>query len=483
MDPSPKIHDHVFNFSSEVQTPSNDTCKILLNNILFNDRIVEHIYWFCRFRWIVIGVLLLFGISSYFDNIFSYMGLNPDLCWPFSIAGIAIIINILFKIHADRLQPSGPASSLLINMWTQIILDLVILTIVIHYVGSLDTVISFAYLFHIVISCIFFSRSQSLLVITFSSLLFITCVVSELTGILPPCSIYRNIFIRNETANPQAIIIHIITILTIWYVVWYLVSYISNLVRERDYELCTTNQRLKEAQEEKTKHLLRLTHELKAPFAAIDANIQVIQKGHCGVLPFKALELLERIAARSRKLGDVIQAMLQLENVQKMTTEMLNTESLDLAEVIKWCLAQVQATAEKQNVKIEANLQSVQVNANEDCMKMLFSNVISNAILYSHQNDHVTVVCRPRADSGPIAYVEDHGIGIFPEKIDKIFDEYYRTDEAVAHNKNSNGLGLAIVKHVAQIHRLTIRVASAPNVGTRFEIFFPNSMSPSAINK
>jgi signal transduction histidine kinase len=216
-----------------------------------------------------------------------------------------------------------------------------------------------------------------------------------------------------------------------------------------------------------------LTHELKAPFAAIDANIQVIQKGHCGILPFKALELLERIAARSRKLGDVIQAMLQLENVQKMTPGILNTESLDLAEIIKWCLAQVQATAEKFNVKIEANLQTVQVNANEDCMKMLFSNVISNAILYSHQNAHVSVVCRSLTDSGPIAFVEDHGIGICPEKIDKIFDEYYRTDEAVSHNKNSNGLGLAIVKHVAQIHRLSIRVASTPNVGTRFEILFP----------
>ena len=113
-------------------------------------------------------------------------------------------------------------------------------------------------------------------------------------------------------------------------------------------------------------------------------------------------------------------------------------------------------------------------------MKMLFSNVISNAILYSHPNAHVSVECRPRIDSGPMVFVEDHGIGILPEKIDKIFDEYYRTDEAVSHNKNSNGLGLAIVKHVAQIHRLSIRVASTPNIGTRFEILFPCSLSPSA---
>jgi len=478
MDHSSKIHAHVFDFSAEVQAPANDTCKLVINNILFNDLLIDHIYWYCRFRWIVIGVLLFFGIFSFIDDLFNYLNMRHDLYWPFGIAGTAIIINILFKWHADRLRLSGPGNSLIINMWTQILLDLVILTIVVHFVGSLDTVISFAYLFHTVLSCIFFSRTQSLLVITFSSILFISCVALEFTGIVPPSSIYSNTSYMHRVApDLQTLLIQTSMILSIWFVVWYLVSYISNLVRERDYELCTTNQRLKEAQEENTKHLLRLTHELKAPFAAIDANIQLIQKGHCGVLPFKALELLERIAARSRKLGDVIQAMLQLENVQKMTTDILQTESLDLAEIIKWCIAQVQPTAEKQHVKIEANLHPVQINANEDCMKMLFSNVISNAILYSHPNAQVSVECRSRPNAGPIALVEDHGIGILPEKIDKIFEEYYRTDEAVSHNKNSNGLGLAIVKHVAQIHKLSINVASEPNVGTRFEILFPVTIS------
>ncbi len=468
------MHDHVFDFSVEAQTPANDTCKVVLNNMLFNDLLLEHIDWYCRFRWIIIAVLLLFGLSSFIDHLFIFMHMRPDLYWPFGIAGMGIIMNISFTTHAKKSIISGSGNSLLFNMWCQIIIDLILLTMVVHYVGSLDTVISFAYLFHIVLSCIYFSRLQSLSVTLFSSVLFILCVVSEAAGLLTPSSIYNNtLLIEKYTLNIQSTFIHVTMILSIWYVVWYLVSYISNLVRERDYELCMTNQRLKEAQEEKTKHLLRLTHELKAPFAAIDANIQLIQKGHCGILPFKALELLERIAARSRKLGDVIQAMLQLENVQKMTKEMLITEPLDLAEIIKWCLAQVQATAEKHKVRIEANLQSVKINANEDCMKMLFSNVISNAILYSHQNADVTVSCRQRTDSGPMAFVEDHGIGISPEKIDKIFDEYYRTDEAVSHNKNSNGLGLAIVKHVAQIHRLSIRVASTPDVGTRFEIQFP----------
>jgi signal transduction histidine kinase len=470
-----EIHEQVFDFSPELQPSSNDTCKIMLNAILFNDLLVDHIYWYCRFRWIVIAVLLAFGLLSFVDDLFYYLDLRSNLYWSFCIAGVAIVLNLLFMAHASFSLKSVASNKLLKNMWTQILLDLLILTMVVHYVGSINTVIAFSFLFHIVLSCIFFTRTQSLFVTIFSSILLVTCLTLEITGIIPATSIYRYNVV---TPDIHIVIIHTTMILSIWFVVWYLVSYISNLVRERDYELCTTNQRLKETQEEKTQHLLRLTHELKAPFAAIDANIQLIQKGHCGVLPDKAIVLLERVGARSRKLGEVIQAMLQLENVQKMTTEMLKGESLDLAEIIRWCLAQVQPTAEKQGVKLETNLESVRVNANEDCMKMLFSNVISNAILYSHPNAQVTVNCSA-GNPHPSVLVEDHGIGISPEKIDKIFDEYYRTDEAVTHNKNSNGLGLAIVKHVAQIHRLTIRVASEPKVGTKFEILFPSSLSPS----
>ncbi len=477
METSPELRDHVFDFSVDVRTPAaEDYCKKMCNNILFNDLLVEHIYWYCHFRWIVIAVLLLFGAASNVPGLFDSLNLRSNLFWPFGIAGLGTFINIIFKTHASRAQTTGSNSSLLINMWSQIILDLIILTFVVHYVGSLDTVIPFAYLFHIVLSCIFFTRIQCLFVTLFSSLLFITCVGLEYAEVLSPYSVYKNsLFLDDVGLNLQTIFVHIFTILSIWYVVWYLVSYISNLVRERDLELCTTNRRLKEAQEEKTKHLLRLTHELKAPFAAIDANIQLIQKGLCGALPDKALELLERIAARSRKLGEIIQAMLQLENVQKATTEMLRTEQRDLAEIIKWCIAQVQPTAEKRCIAIDADLQPVQINANEDFMKMLFGNVISNALLYSHTNSHVSVGCHARSDTGPVVVVEDHGIGIAPDKIEKIFDEYYRTDEAVTHNKNSNGLGLAIVKSVAQSHRLTIRVTSAPSVGTRFEIMFPIS--------
>ena len=135
----------------------------------------------------------------------------------------------------------------------------------------------------------------------------------------------------------------------------------------------------------------------------------------------------------------------------------------------------MQPTAEKREIIFKEDLQSAYVVANEDHMKMLIVNLLSNAITYSNEHGQVSVKCKPSANEGPIITIEDQGIGISSEKLPKIFDEYYRTDEAVRHNKSSTGLGLTIVKHVAQRHNITVNVASTPRVGTKFELRFPSS--------
>ncbi|MHC4536828.1 MAG: ATP-binding protein [Planctomycetota bacterium] len=69
----------------------------------------------------------------------------------------------------------------------------------------------------------------------------------------------------------------------------------------------------------------------------------------------------------------------------------------------------------------------------------------------------------------------DNGIGIQPDKLPHIFEEHYRTNEAVQHNKESSGLGLAIVKNVAELYGIRIRVESRFGSGTKFELKFPVS--------
>jgi two-component system phosphate regulon sensor histidine kinase PhoR len=83
------------------------------------------------------------------------------------------------------------------------------------------------------------------------------------------------------------------------------------------------------------------------------------------------------------------------------------------------------------------------------------------------------VVCRPAGRDEATVVIRDQGIGIPAEKLPRIFEDYYRTDEAARHNRSSTGLGLAIVRHVAQAMNVTVQVESAPQWGTRFSLTIP----------
>ena len=183
------------------------------------------------------------------------------------------------------------------------------------------------------------------------------CVSAEEYGIIPTTGIYLDRTLRSQIENNITVItINVMSSLGIWLIVWYLASHLSKMVREREYELAETNNRLIQVQREKKRHLLRITHELKSPFAAIDANIQLLLKGHCGVFSEKALEVLERISIRSKKLGREIQEMLQLGNLRSVKKEALCWQEIDLAVIIRWCIVQVLPIADKRKVIIDEDL-------------------------------------------------------------------------------------------------------------------------------
>ncbi len=104
---------------------------------------------------------------------------------------------------------------------------------------------------------------------------------------------------------------------------------------------------------------------------------------------------------------------------------------------------------------------------------MLLGNLLFNAVLYSHKGGRVGVQCSHEDPSQAVITISDEGIGIAAEKLPHIFDEHYRTKEAVRHNKESSGLGLAIVKHVTELHGIRLQVQSQPGAGTIFKLWFP----------
>ena len=429
-------------------------------------------------------ILTLFGILGFFPDIIQSFGLQSQTTWAIVAAGILTVTNMIYLKHIIQMNRAETYDKIMINIWAQVIIDLIILTGVIHYSGSLETFIPFAYLFHIVLACIFFSSKRSLVVTIFACILYVACVSAEKYGIIPFAGIYIDKTLRNQIENNITVFtFNVMSPIGIWLIVWYLASHLSRMVREREYELAETNKRLIAAYREKIRHLLHKKHNFKIPFAGIDANIQLPLKGHCGVFSDKALEVLERIYIRSNKLGQEIQEMLQLVNLRSVKKDTLCWKELDLAAIIRWCMVQVLPIAEKRKITFDGDLEHAYVVAVEDHIKMLFTNLLSNAVNYSHEKGRVSVECKLSKETGPVITIEDRGIGIPGDKLPKIFDEYYRTDEAVRHNKTSTGLGLTIVQHTAQTHHIRICITSKPGVGTKFELVFPSSLKPEYDNK
>jgi len=468
---------HAYELPLETNRPSpSATAEHGLSDSLPEGLLAENARWFCRLRWLVVALLVLFGVMGLSWDLFRSLGLRQPGVWPFVIAGMLALGNVGFLAHSRSLRTRGGKGRAQENLWGQIGFDLLVLTTVVHCVGSLETPAAFAYLFHIALACIFFSRGDSFLVMAMASGLYVACVILEQNGLIGPGTIYSDLSLRQQMDHTRFLpLLTVSSSVVIFGVVWFLAAHLSGMVRQRDYELGETNRRLVEEQRKKAQHVLRTTHELKAPFAAIHANVQVLLKGHCGSLPDAATEVVVRIGQRCRRLATEIQEMLQLANLRSEPDSSHHWDHLDLAEEIKWCLGQVSPTAQERKVTLQHDLQAAQVFGVEDHFRMLFANLVSNAVLYSHPGGVVWVRCAALRGGGAEVTIEDNGIGIPEEKLPHIFEEYYRTEEAAQHNKQSTGLGLAIVRHVCLAHAIGLRVESTPDAGTKFTLRFPST--------
>jgi len=457
--------------TSEEQPPEERDARY---EAISEEALAANTLWFCRLRWLIISILAGFGVVTLFEGPASALGLKTNAVWALICAGLLVVCNLAYLTHIRLIGETPRPSVIRVNLWTQIVLDLLVLTGVVHFVGSLETHIANAYLFHIVLSCIFFTPRQSSIVTLLACLLFLLCVLTELGGILPPSHLHRDSSIRDIIESSKGEILMVLgSVWGIMLAVWYLASQLSGMLRQHQYELAETNARLIEAREERTKHMLHTAHELKTPCSAIYANARVLIDGYCGELPDEAVGVLKRISHRCLGLSSQVQDMLRLANLRSAVAPAAESKIINAAMPLKSSIEQVSAAADLRNVSIKAHLQTAMTVCVEDHLKMFFLNLVSNAVNYSHEGGTVHITCKVGSDNRPHVSIRDEGIGIAPEKLPHIFDEYYRTTDAVQHNRGSSGLGLAIVQQIAREHRIELAVESQFGKGTAFHAVLP----------
>jgi signal transduction histidine kinase len=202
------------------------------------------------------------------------------------------------------------------------------------------------------------------------------------------------------------------------------------------------SQKLLETNVEKSKYLLYATHQLKAPFAAIQSYVDIILEGYTGDVSQRTKDIVLKIKERCELLSNVIKEMLNLSRLKSRDVGEINFKKLDINLVLVKVIERFQINANAKNIviKFERPEETFYIRGNESQIDVLFAVLIDNAINYSPDNTVIEVTLKKVGSSQICIGVKDHGIGISEKNIDKIFNEFFRSNNAVDFHNNGTGL-------------------------------------------
>ncbi|MGM0366623.1 MAG: sensor histidine kinase, partial [Actinomycetota bacterium] len=234
------------------------------------------------------------------------------------------------------------------------------------------------------------------------------------------------------------------------------------------------SQKLHEINQEKTKYLLHATHQLKAPFAAIQSYVDIILEGYSGEILPSTRDIVLKIRARCELLSRVISEMLELEKLKTGEDRASDLKKINLTPIISGTVQRFMAPAEAKQIQIDYRPAegNFYINGNERQIEILFSILIENAINYSPSGSTVRLTVKKIEGPGLYVGIEDQGIGIPEKNLDSIFNEFFRSNNAVQFHKNGTGLGLSIAREIVDIHNGSINVESKLGEGSCFSVVF-----------
>lgn len=214
-----------------------------------------------------------------------------------------------------------------------------------------------------------------------------------------------------------------------------------------------------------------VSHELKTPLTAISGYSELIATGIVGKSDTR--RFAGEIHKNANRLLTLINDSIRLSEMD-VASDAPQMEEVDLAEIIRNCVAMLQIQAEKYEVVlIAADMPGpVIVRANANMMEELIYNLCDNAIRYNHANGYVQAGVTEEKKK-IVLTVEDNGIGISREHQERIFERFYRVDKSHSKSTGGTGLGLAIVKHIVEQHGAKIEVESEQGKGTKISVIFP----------
>jgi signal transduction histidine kinase len=411
-----------------------------------------------------------------------------------TITAVIALYNVVFSIWQQRsLAPTNSHTSATLFQgrrfaFAQVIADLISLTIMLHFVGGIETPFFMFYLFHVGFGSIMLNRRDAYTVTALAAGLFMVLVGAEFLGWLP--HVHLNGFVPYELYQEGV------------YVVAVMVSFVATLVVStagataivaelrrqweqqalaKEKELKATAEKLAELDRMRAFFLGVASHDLKTPLAVVANYLQTILDGFVGQVNEKQRHWMERANIRILELVQLIDDFLDVSQLdpERVLDEMEDISSALISDVVQRSVDDVRTRAEEKDVTLRVELPHdlPSVRAAPRRLQQVVTNLLDNAVKFSPRRGETILELRQEGN-GMRVDVMDSGPGIPTLYLPHIFEDYFR-----ARRKEfvpGAGLGLSTARKIVEVHGGEIWVESPcfeddedHKYGSRFSFTLP----------
>ncbi|SEM24852.1 His Kinase A (phospho-acceptor) domain-containing protein [Stigmatella aurantiaca] len=214
-----------------------------------------------------------------------------------------------------------------------------------------------------------------------------------------------------------------------------------------------------------------VSHELRTPLSAIRVMAETLER-RVGGTP-GAGNYPSRIISEADALGRLVENILTYNRLEKGRWE-ARRERVPLEDLVQ---RTVEDTARLHSTAVDlqtVGLSGIALPGDPELLRMLFSNLVSNACRYTTRSPVVLRV-EARQEGATVVRVGDNGVGIPPESWEAVFEDFRRLRQEGLPARGGSGLGLAICRRILSLHGGTVRIATSGPEGTTFELTFPSA--------
>ena len=447
--------------------------------------LLQRLRYSITFRWVaIIGVV----VATFFASYVFHIGFPTTPVYLIAI-GIAAY-NLLFQLWIRRLVPKGGSSDLIPRArrfaTIESIVDLVALSILLHFTGGVENPFLFYFIFHIIGATMLLPYRTVYRLATLAVFLFGSLVGLEYFAVIP--HIHLEGFVTADLYRQEVYILTVfLTFVTTLYLSAYMMTAIAGELRKRQREvvslkdpLLVESKALKEANEKlveldrmRTYFMGMVSHDLKSPIVAVESYLQVILGGFAGEINEEQREMLTRSSYRIKELLKLIGDLLALSRIEAGQIER-EFEATSLSEVIRKSVEDMRALAEEKNLelRVEIPAELPRIYAAPNRLQQALNNLLGNAIKFTPEKGLVTVRVDSRDEHFQVEVI-DTGPGIPADELPHIFEDFFRGRDA--RTIKGTGLGLSITKRIVEAHRGKIWAESpyADGKGSRFVFTLP----------